>query len=696
MFRSVLRGIKFVGIGIAALLSAEPLAAQTAVCPLSLGNDYQYCLYHGIGRQLGYEPSDTTSLTATANWDQPNDGDLHGLLPQTETYSDPLIALPQFPLQPTQPFYPNETGSHIYPNHYQSQVTSGGGATATHSGDDGGGVATYAGQPGCDPATLTDVSCESIGVTGDVASGVYSYTLHAFPATGTTFNPTNFDITVRATGNMVLTAESVGTATPNSTSEVLIDPISGVIRQAGTYQGANNTTSRLDVYALNVGHAGHVGGVTIPQIGSYLDTQGTQRWFPANPQDVDVSLPDQIVTQLQERDVLVDQYQDEARAELQRRYEAEQRRLARLREQYLAEQRRREQQQAQDEQPGLRLVFSPQHADIPSPVNPAYYDEWVASQENKYSDLVLDFGSLDQTANSTPIYYTSDNENVSFPGSTLPTSNCIGNCPEFEIDAREVIKGGLKSLFYLPSIIGNAAIMNAEIDASTDMVIASALTGNFEYGLNEQVQDINEAGEGFEDRSVIYTPKNSSQEIGSDFVDNVKLFAGGYGLLKSAPKYIVRKASYQFDNAAIGNKIPWTSCVQCIGEQGGAWEAVLKQSKYADATDLNDLVPNHKTFDFFDDASGTAISAKTLNTTTDSVRETPSLVYSRLKGYVDETADYYPSPLQQNSIRPATIENRVIDLAIPEGTDSTTIGHIERAIDYAHSRGVNIILTVTK
>lgn len=385
MFRSVYTGIRFVGIGFAVLLSAGPLAAQTtptSVCSLSDPN-YQYCLYHGIGRQLGYEPSSTTELSATANWDQPNDGDLHGLLPQTETYSDPLIALPAFPLQPTQPFYPNATGSHIYPNHYQSQV-NGGAAVATHSGDDGGGVATYAGQPGCDPATLTGVSCESIGITGEVPSGLYSFTLHAFPDTGTTFDPTNFDITVRATGNMVLTANSVATATPNSTSEVLIDPTTGVIRQVGTYQGTNNTTSRLDVYALNVGHAGHVGGVTIPQISSYLDTQGVQRWFPANPQDVDVSLPDQIAMQFQERDVLVDQYQDEARAELQRRYEAEQRRLARLREQYLAEQRRREQQQAQDEQPGLRLMFSPQYADIPSPVNPAYYDEWVASQEQKF------------------------------------------------------------------------------------------------------------------------------------------------------------------------------------------------------------------------------------------------------------------------------------------------------------------------
>jgi hypothetical protein len=397
-----LNSIRFVGIGIAALLSAEPLAAQTAVCSLSDPN-YQYCLYHGVGRQLGYEPSNTTELSATANWDQPNDGDLHGLLPQTETYSDPLIALPAFPLQPTQPFYPNATGSHIYPNHYQSQV-NGGAAVATHSGDDGGGVATYAGQPGCDPATLTGVSCESIGITGEVPSGLYSFTLHAFPDTGTTFDPTNFDITVRATGNMVLTANSVATATPNSTSEVLIDPDTGVIRQVGTYQGTNNTTSRLDVFALNVGHAGHVGGVTIPQIGSYLDTQGVQRWYPANPQNVDVSLPDQIAMQFQQRDVLVDQYQEEARAELQRRYEAEQRRLARLREERLQAQRELEQRE-------LNVIAvttaTPDNCVSSSAFYTHSYDVFgcntVQSQQVGQETDVWDFDTF-ETANTTTTY----------------------------------------------------------------------------------------------------------------------------------------------------------------------------------------------------------------------------------------------------------------------------------------------------
>lgn len=549
MFRSVLNSIRFVGIGIAALLSAEPLAAQTAVCSLSDPN-YQYCLYHGVGRQLGYEPSNTTELSATANWDQPNDGDLHGLLPQTETYSDPLIALPQYPLQPTQPFYPNATGSHIYPNQYQSQV-NGGAAVATHSGDDGGGVATYAGQPGCDPATLTGVSCESIGITGEVPSGLYSFTLHAFPDTGTTFDPTNFDITVRATGNMVLTANSVATATPNSTSEVLIDPDTGVIRQVGTYQGTNNTTSRLDVYALNVGHAGHVGGVTIPQIGSYLDTQGVQRWFPANPQDVDVSLPDQIAMQFHQRDILVDQYQEEVRAELQRRYEAEQRRLARLREQYLEEQRRQERLKAQEEQPGLRLVYSPQNANIPSPVNPAYYDEWLQRPEYSWFEeddrLLTGQGSLlNDGCESFPSncgisnidasfvintdvglrLYETEGQFLQIPGAKIGGGDFSLGLNELELESDEVELGiGVDTSIYgIKAETGDLAVIDGR-RTTLDTGLNSSLflgeaNGKSSFEISRDGLELETSVDGGAYLSKTSIPVNFKQNIGLPLTDN--------------------------------------------------------------------------------------------------------------------------------------------------------------------------------
>ena len=233
---------------------------------------------------MGYDPSGSTSITATANWDQPNDADLHALLPTGNTYSAPTEALPGYPLQISEPFFPDVSGAHIYPNHYESQI-NGGVATATHSGDSGGGLAPYPGQPGCDPAIQSSVTCEAIAVQGEVPSGVYSYALHAFPASGSSFPLTNFSLDVRASGNMVLV-----TNTPN-----VINPITGLIQQTGSFQGAGATTSQLDVFALNVGHAGHVGGVTIPQMEAF-SVNGLTRYQPAEPLlfDETPSIQDQI------------------------------------------------------------------------------------------------------------------------------------------------------------------------------------------------------------------------------------------------------------------------------------------------------------------------------------------------------------------------------------------------------------------
>ena len=302
------------------LSSFLPAAAQTSACAL---HD-QMCIYHGIGRQMGYDPSGPTSITATANWDQDNDADLHALLPTGPTYSAPTVALPGYDILLSEPFYPDVSGAHIYPNHYESQI-NGGAATATHSGDAGGGEATYLGQPGCDPAIQSSVTCEAITVQGDVPSGVYSYAIHAFPASGSSFPLTNFSIDVRASGNMVLVSDNPG---------LQINPETGLIRQTGSFQGSGATTSQLDVYALNVGHAGHVGGVTIPEIASYFDSAGVQRYYPKEPLDLigQPSVQDQIAGAFLERDQQVAYYatlreqekQRLARIEAQRQWEREQ------------------------------------------------------------------------------------------------------------------------------------------------------------------------------------------------------------------------------------------------------------------------------------------------------------------------------------------------------------------------------------
>lgn len=334
------------------LSSFLPAAAQTSACAL---HD-QMCIYHGIGRQMGYDPSGPTSITATANWDQPNDADLHALLPTGNTYSTPTEALPGYPLQLSEPFYPDVSGAHIYPNHYESQI-NGGAATATHSGDAGGGLAPYPGQPGCDPAIQSSVTCEAITVQGEVPSGVYSYAIHAFPASGSSFPLTNFSIDVRASGNMVLVSDNPG---------LQINPETGLIRQTGSFQGSGATTSQLDVYALNVGHAGHVGGVIIPQMELVSLSDGTQRYQPVEPLlfDETPSIQDQIAGAFLQRDQQVAYYEGLREQEKQRlAYLAE---LARARAAYnkwLADQ---EKAQAQQEKLVYLACPAPLKSCVPS------------------------------------------------------------------------------------------------------------------------------------------------------------------------------------------------------------------------------------------------------------------------------------------------------------------------------------------
>ena len=148
-------------------------------------------------------------------------------------------------------------------------------------------------------------------------------------------------------------------------------------------------------------------------------------------------------------------------------------------------------------------------------------------------------------------------------------------------------------------------------------------------------------------------------------------------------------------------QIPWTGCIRCIKAQGEAWESALSSGKYSDALDLNEVVTNHKTFDFFKEIAGTggrgvAISAKTMNTTTQAMAKRPSQAYSRVKRYIDEAAGYSPSPRQAGSLQTDAIQERAIELAIPSGTPDSVMRHIDRAGEYGRMQGVDLIITITE
>ncbi|QKJ09026.1 DUF637 domain-containing protein [Yersinia bercovieri ATCC 43970] len=174
---------------------------------------------------------------------------------------------------------------------------------------------------------------------------------------------------------------------------------------------------------------------------------------------------------------------------------------------------------------------------------------------------------------------------------------------------------------------------------------------------------------------------------------------GGYavgigGLAKSG----VRVASRQIEKFA-GPRIATVSRSkigiqwgQGIKQQGMPWEDYVGTQLPADAR----LPPNFKTFDYYNPISRTAISVKTLDTTTAARVANPGQIYSSLKGNIDKVAKFETHGLSDEILKSSMITNREIQLAIPARTNKTQWMEINRAIEYGKNQGVNITVTQVK
>jgi len=139
-------------------------------------------------------------------------------------------------------------------------------------------------------------------------------------------------------------------------------------------------------------------------------------------------------------------------------------------------------------------------------------------------------------------------------------------------------------------------------------------------------------------------------------------------------------------------KIAWTTDPKLASGQGLPFENWLEPQLAAKSR----LPTDFKTFDFFDFATGRATSAKTLNTMGPSYIKTPSLVYSNLKTYIDATTKFTSYTKDGVTVTSAIIKARDVQLAIPASTNAAQWAQIVRAVDYAKSVGVNLIVTVVK
>ena len=123
-----------------------------------------------------------------------------------------------------------------------------------------------------------------------------------------------------------------------------------------------------------------------------------------------------------------------------------------------------------------------------------------------------------------------------------------------------------------------------------------------------------------------------------------------------------------------------------IGKQGYAYENALASNLPA-----RDRLPkNFKTFDFFDDFSREAVSAKTLDTTTDSRLSDPRTVFSPLRDSVDAARDFESYRRGPVRLVGGDIEERTVRVGVPLETNGEQWLQIMRAIEYAKEQGVRL------
>ena len=136
------------------------------------------------------------------------------------------------------------------------------------------------------------------------------------------------------------------------------------------------------------------------------------------------------------------------------------------------------------------------------------------------------------------------------------------------------------------------------------------------------------------------------------------------------------------DNGKIG--IVWN---KGIADQGEPFETYVETQ----IPDARELPATAKTFDQFDEATGTAVSDKTLHTLSISYIRNPQRIYGQLKQYVNAGADY--KPRTHDDVDPSEIQAKTIQLAIPEYTSPTQWRYLFWALGYGGERGVSIMIT---
>lgn len=131
--------------------------------------------------------------------------------------------------------------------------------------------------------------------------------------------------------------------------------------------------------------------------------------------------------------------------------------------------------------------------------------------------------------------------------------------------------------------------------------------------------------------------------------------------------------------------VRWGSGIQA---QGLPWENYLA----GQLPTASRLPAGFKTFDFFDDISGTAISAKTIDTSTPAKLAKPQQIYGSLKANIDAASRFESYTLKGVSLSADDIAVRQLQVAIPHTATAAQLQQIQRAVQYGQSNGVQVIV----
>jgi Hemagglutinin repeat len=140
-------------------------------------------------------------------------------------------------------------------------------------------------------------------------------------------------------------------------------------------------------------------------------------------------------------------------------------------------------------------------------------------------------------------------------------------------------------------------------------------------------------------------------------------------------------------------KIGWG---QGNNPQGLPWEAVVNAKYNPGGFDLNTVKTNFAAFDTWVVDSGTAVSAKTMDTALAGYSSNPNSITSTLNVYVDKMVGFEKDGKGAFVLTAAEIKTMVLELAIPSSTSPAQWTAIQKSIDYANSKGVSMVVTRVK